>query len=113
MRIFVSYTTRNNEVAESLLLALSNKLSCFGNVFIDLLNNDSVDKQKRIVTELNICDLLVLIESASSNCSEWVRFELRTANELNIPIVILPVNSIDNLTSADLEHKLRPSLSFT
>lgn len=82
MNIFVSYTTRNNEVTTDSLVDFSNKINAYGKVFIDLLDNNSTDKQERIINELEKSDLLILIKSLSSLNSEWVKFELETANKL-------------------------------
>jgi hypothetical protein len=49
MNIFISYTTRNNEVTIDSLISFSNKINSFGKIFIDLIDNNSIDKQGRIV----------------------------------------------------------------
>jgi hypothetical protein len=78
MNFFVSYTTSYNEVTINSLFEFSKKANTFGNVFVDLLNNNSTDKQKRIILELQQSDLLILIKSRSSLNSEWVQFEIET-----------------------------------
>ncbi len=98
MNIFVSYTTRNNEVTTDSLVDFSNKINAYGKVFIDLLDNNSTDKQERIINELEKSDLLILIKSLSSLNSEWVKFELETANKLKIPVIEFLVEDLRNLT---------------
>jgi|688.fasta_scaffold494231_2 hypothetical protein len=98
MNIFVCYTTRNNEVTANSLIDFSNKINSYGNVFVDLLDNDSNDKQKRIINELKKSNLLILIKSESSLNSEWVKFELETADKLNIPVIEFLIDDLYNLT---------------
>lgn len=106
MKIFVSYTTRNNEVTVESLITFYNKLNSFGQIFIDLINNDSNDKQNRIIEELKKTDLLILIKSQSTFNSEWVKFELEKANELNIPLLIFDITEIEYLTVHDIEKRI-------
>ena len=98
MNIFVSYTTRNNEVTINSLTNFSNKVNSFGKIFIDLLDNNSLDKQGRIIEELEKSDILVLIKSNSTYNSEWVKLELEIANKINIPVIEFEIDEIDNLT---------------
>jgi hypothetical protein len=102
MNIFVSYTTRNNEVTSNSLIEFSNKINSYGKVFIDLLDNDSINKQKRIINELEKSDLLILIKSLSSLNSEWVKFELETANKLKIPVIEFLIEDLDKLTEKSI-----------
>lgn len=106
MNIFVSYTTRNNEVTANSLIDFSNKINSFGKVFIDLLDNNSDDKQKRVITELEKSDLLILIKSLNSLNSEWVKFELETAKKLNIPVIDISIDDLDGLTEKEIGLKI-------
>ena len=107
MNIFVSYTTRNNEVTINSLIDFSNKISSFGKIFIDLIDNNSEDKQSRVVEELKKAEILILIKSKSIFNSEWVKFELDSANEMNIPIIEFDINDIDNLTEQEIENIIK------
>lgn len=107
MKIFVSYTTRNNEVSVESLIDFSNKLSSFGYVFIDVIHNDSADKQGRVIDELMTTNLLILIKSESSSTSEWVQFEIESAEKMQIPIVQFHVNEIELLTEFDIAKKMK------
>lgn len=106
MNIFVSYTTRNNEVTINSLINFSNKISSFGKIFIDLIDNNSIDRQGRIIDELKTTELLILIKSQSILNSEWVKFELDSANKLNIPIIEFDITEINDLTEQEIEKKI-------
>jgi hypothetical protein len=113
VNIFVSYTTRNNEVTANLLVNLSNKINSIGNVFVDLINNNSEDKQGRVVEELEKSNLLILIDSPSILHSSWVNFELRLAEKFKIPVVKFSIFEIDVMTSKEIETRIsRCSLRF-
>ena len=106
MNIFVSYTTRNNEVTINSLINFSNKINSLGKIFIDLIDNNSDDKQNRVVKELEKAELLILIKSKSVLSSEWVKFEIESANEKNIPIIEFNINDIDNLTEQEIANRI-------
>lgn len=55
-------------------------------MFIDLLLNDSIDKQSRVLKELDSSDVMILIETNSVYQSEWVVLEIEQANAMPIPI---------------------------
>lgn len=107
MNIFVSYTTRDNEVTINSLINFSNKINSFGKIFIDLIDNNSNDKQGRIIEELNKTELLILIKSKSILNSEWVKFELDSAEKLNIPVIEFDISEIDALTEHDIEERIK------
>lgn len=107
MNIFVSYTTRNNEVTINSLINFSNKINSFGKIFIDLIDNNSNDKQGRIIEELNKTELLILIKSKSILNSEWVKFELESAEKRNIPVIEFDISEIDGLTEYDIEERIK------
>ena len=86
MKHFVCYTTRDKEVNFDLLQSFSNELKKKGDVFIDMIDNDSDDKQNRVLSELDSSDVLVLIETSNIHNSEWVTLELNRAREMGIPI---------------------------
>ncbi|HEY1194790.1 hypothetical protein [Flavobacterium sp.] len=106
MNIFVSYTTRNNEVTINSLISFSNKISSFGKIFIDLIDNNSNDKQGRIVEELKRTELFFLIKSQSSLNSEWVKFELESADKLKIPVIEFDITEIGSLTEDEIGARI-------
>lgn len=103
MKIFVSYTTRDDDIQNNYLLDKYSLLSKYGDVYIDLLHNDSVEKQKRVFDELATSNLLVVIESESINDSKWVKREVKMAQEKQIPIIKLA----PNFTINTVENKLK------
>lgn len=107
MNIFISYTTINNEVTFDSLIKLSNKLKIFGRIFIDMIHNDSIDKQARVVEELEVSNLLILIKTESSLDSEWVKFELDSAKKKKIPIIEFSCSEISNMTNQEIENRLK------
>jgi hypothetical protein len=107
MNIFISYTTINNEVNFDLLIKLSVKLEIFGRIFIDMIHNDSIDKQSRVVEELEVSNLLILIKTESSLNSEWVKFELDSAKKMDIPIIEFSCSEISNMTIHEIKNRLK------
>ncbi|WP_071836928.1 TIR domain-containing protein [Terrimonas ferruginea] len=87
MKIFVSYTTLDKEINKEFLLNLYCLLRPWSEVFIDLINNDSVCKQDRVLEELRTCNVLILIVSPNVWHSKWVNFELSKARSRGIPII--------------------------
>lgn len=101
MKHFVCYTTRDKEVNFELLQSFSNELKKMGDVFIDLIDNDSEDKQSRVLSELDSSDVLVLIETSNIYKSEWVTIELNRAKEKGIPIRTVKASEIENYLAND------------
>ena len=67
------------------------------NCYIDILDNDSIDKQERVVEELNKAQLVLVLMSPDLKKSAWVKEECRIANEKNIPIVEININHINDI----------------
>lgn len=72
MNIFVSYTTKDSEVTLHRLNEISIKLRQIGYVYIDIIHNNSQDKQKRVFEELDNSDVIILIISNNVYNSKWV-----------------------------------------
>ena len=68
MKIFVSYTTRDKDITSELLNTVFFKLRKIGKVYIDLIHNDSINKQQRVLNELDTSDL----ENGRASCRESV-----------------------------------------
>lgn len=102
MKYFVSYTTRDKEVTLELLKTFSGKLEKTGEVFVDLINNNSLDKQARVISELDSSDILILIESKSIYESEWVSIELERAKTNQIPIKRVLINYLTDFNDLEL-----------
>lgn len=79
MNIFVSYTTKDSEVTLHRLNEISIKLRQIGYVYIDIIHNNSQDKQKRVFEELDNSDVIILIISNNVYNSKWVIKEIERA----------------------------------
>lgn len=97
MKCFVSYTTRDKEVTADLLQSFATELRKTGDVFIDMIDNNSADKQSRVISELDSSDILILIESESIYKSEWVGIELERAGRKKIPIRKVKIEELLNI----------------
>ena len=95
MKYFVCYTARDKEITTELLQSFYDELKKNGKVFIDMINNDSEDKHKRIISELDNSDILILIETNVYK-SDWVVIELERAKANKIPIMIVVVKKLFN-----------------
>ncbi|UMO86452.1 toll/interleukin-1 receptor domain-containing protein [Pectobacterium sp. PL64] len=96
MKIFISYTTRDNIITSDFLVELESRISDLGCLYIDLLHNNSEDKQARVENELQQADIFLLLNTASIRVSPWVKWEIDTAksnNIYNIKINVTPSNS--------------------
>lgn len=80
MKIFVSYTLKDPHVTLEKLGRLQHELSKLGVVFVDILDNDSKDKQRRVILELKQCDLFILVYTEYS--SQWMEYECAMARSL-------------------------------
>lgn len=92
--IFVSYTVRDNIITLDFLRSIEKMLLMFGTPFIDLLHNDSINKQDRIEKELAKSNCLILINTILAKKSNWVIKELSIAKDRNIPIYEFEYNNI-------------------
>ena len=99
MRIFVSYTTKDKILTKELLSLLFEKLSLNNHVYIDLLHNNSVNKQKRVFDELAKSEIILLITTDSINQSNWVNIELEYAKKMNISIVRIEIDKVNKIIS--------------
>jgi len=110
MRIFVSYTLKDTIInRESLCMVSSLLISC-GKPFIDLLHNNSSNRQFRVSQELDAADVLIFLDSNSAKESKWVNWELKQAQNLNIPIVRIRIDN--NMSLEKFEEAIRENLNF-
>lgn len=93
MKLFVCYTMRDGELTPSLLRKVERMFMAAGHtIFIDYLNNDSEQKQERVMAELRCCDKVILLETSKVRDSEWASLELAYARKNHkevIPYVLL------------------------
>lgn len=102
MKNFISYTTRDRNITKEFLLKVYNELSEFETVYIDLIHNDSINKQKRVFDELESADQIILIETEGVYDSNWVKVELERAEQLKKEIIKIPFNELINFLKTDL-----------
>jgi hypothetical protein len=104
-KIFVSYTTRDACIHREFLLALEETLSSACDCYIDLLHNNSLNKQARVEEELRAAHLVLLVRSESISVSRWVEWELQFAKRHEIQVVDFEIRSQDSeqasLTAAE------------
>ncbi|HDL7358813.1 TPA: TIR domain-containing protein [Yersinia enterocolitica] len=93
MNIFVSYTTKDDNIDKKLLERISEAVSLYGHCYIDLLHNTEKDKQQHVEFMLSQSNLLILIASSSIFTSKWVQWELDEAKRYCIPIIIVEAKS--------------------
>lgn len=94
MKYFVSYTSRDKEITSDVLNKYFHILKQYGEVFIDILHNDSLNKQERVFNELDKCDVFILIESDNIYKSEWVLLEIEQASKLKKKIIKISLESL-------------------
>lgn len=88
MRLFVSYTLRDGELTPMQLRRLSKILRAEGHtVFIDYLDNDSIEKQARVLGELLNCDKIMLLKTRKIHDSEWVALEMAFAQRYHKEVI--------------------------
>ncbi|MCD0457173.1 toll/interleukin-1 receptor domain-containing protein [Chryseobacterium sp. LC2016-27] len=94
MKYFVSYTSRDKEITSAFLNNYFHILRKDGDVFIDIIHNDSLNKQERVFNELDMCDIFILIESENVYKSEWVLLEIERASKLKKKIIKISLESL-------------------
>jgi hypothetical protein len=110
MKIFISYTTRDHYIDRELLVRASKVVSNYGSHYIDLLHNNSFNKQLYVELMLSQANFLVLLESKSIRTSEWVQWELREAELKGIPVIRIPATSDQEQTIRNLKFELASEL---
>lgn len=97
MLVFCSYTLRDGLVTIEKLKSLKELISKSAVCYVDILDNDSIDKQERVVEELGKAQLLLVLKSPNLKKSAWVKEEYRIANEKKIPIVEINIEQINEI----------------
>lgn len=97
MLVFCSYTLRDGLVTIEKLKSLKELISKSAVCYVDILDNDSIDKQERVVEELGKAQLLLVLKSPDLKKSAWVKEEYRIANEKKIPIVEINIEQINEI----------------
>jgi hypothetical protein len=79
MRIFVSYTTRDGYLNVERLKDIDEAIKQFGIVYIDILHNNSADRQRRVEYELALSSIVVFLITPAVHESFWFMKEKRIA----------------------------------
>lgn len=103
-KIFVSYTTRDHKIDIYLLEHLSGIIKkCGFSSYIDIINNDSKNKQERVYDELLSADAMVIFGSNDYSKSEWTSEEYTIAKKAGKKIVIIQYND----DKSEIEDKIK------
>lgn len=94
-KLFVSYTLKDKVLTIEHLRRLKTQVSLSYDTYIDILDNDSHDKQQRVDNELVKCDELYVIDTPLVRESNWVNYELTQFHLLGKPIGSIDPQSID------------------
>ena len=97
MLVFCSYTLRDGLITIEKLKRIKELISQSAACYVDILDNDSIDKQERVVEELGKAQLLLVLKSPDLKKSAWVKEEFRIANEKKIPIVEINIEQITEI----------------
>ena len=92
-KLFFSYTLRDAVVNNSLLSELYTALVKKYDIFIDLLHNDSIDKQARVLNELKTSQHVFVLRTPLIGESNWVKIEIDEAKKLGVPLFFIELNS--------------------
>ncbi|PKQ63231.1 hypothetical protein BZG02_10820 [Labilibaculum filiforme] len=111
MKYFISYTLKDKEITKEFLEFVVKLYSKKDSVYIDLLNNDSSNKQKRVIHELDSSDIFVLIESKSVYKSKWVQIEIQRAKLGNKKFKIIKLEEIIKIQNNQKTYKFKTTLS--
>lgn len=110
MRVFVCYTTRDGLFDEIKLRSTLRTLPAACRPFADLLHNDSLNIQKRIVSEIAKCDLFLGLRSPAFFMSPWVQLELQAAKRFRKEIILWDVLQETMPANETLRHNVEIDL---
>lgn len=104
-RVFVSYTTRDNKVDIYSLRFIEGKLKQLGYYcYIDLLHNDSKNKQQRVFNELISSDYFMAIISDNYQKSPWTQKEITLACRLKKAIIKIDYRKINEVQGGHIKN---------
>ncbi len=107
-KLFISYPSESWNFAQRIAEGITRQLA--ETVFIDYKNINDADFERAILTNLRASDALLLIVTDHTfedihKDADWIRLEIRTAIEANIPIVLVRENGM--LTPKDLPDDVK------
>lgn len=85
--IFVIYSIRDEYVNKKSLHKICNELKVYGNVFIDLIHNKSINKQEYVLQKLYDASCIVIVNSPKLIESKWAQLEIKIAKDQNKQIL--------------------------
>lgn len=91
MSVFVSYSLKDGYVTLTDLQKIKTLVSEKCNCYIDILDNNSDDKQERVLQELDKSKIFVLLNSPGITESEWGKMEISIARKNNMPFWVIDV----------------------
>jgi hypothetical protein len=106
-KLFFSYTLRDGVVSNSLLSEIYTILVKTYDIFIDLLHNDSIDKQARVLNELKSSQYVFVLKTPMLEESSWVNIEIAETRKMGIPLFF-----IDLKEGCSNDEKIKKITSF-
>ena len=93
--------------------ALNLHLSPYYDLFIDLIHNDSENKQDRVMLELKSSQYVIVIRTPLIEQSLWVKTEINEANKKNIPVLYTDLIDDKNakFNICEIVQKIKTSIS--
>lgn len=104
-KVFISYTMRDENVTIKKLQALKRQMPLSCDSFVDIIDNDSEDRQARVDKELWECDSFMQVRSPSIGESDWALYETMRAWTRMIPVNVIDANSI-KINNCMTRHKV-------
>ncbi len=108
-KVFVSYTIRDYKVDKTSLKYLNgilrkNNFICY----IDLLHNNSINKQEKVYRELLSCDIFLIIRTNGYQQSEWTIQESKIAKDTKKKIVEITTNDNSHDIITKIKKQIKP-----
>ena len=88
-KVFISYTLRDENVTIKKLQALKRQMPLSCDSFVDIIDNDSEDRQARVDKELWECNSFMQVRSPSIGKSDWALYETMRAWTRMIPVNVM------------------------
>lgn len=105
--LFISYTTRDGIIRIKDLIFIDKLFSTQFKTYIDLLHNDSTDKQRRVLKELKFADKMLVILTPKIFTSPWVIKEIKYATKYSLPIQFYLYSNTPRLAAVEMKDVFR------
>jgi len=100
---------RDDYITSGLLSTIEKNIHKYWSCYIDILHNDSENKQERVEAELQKSKFIVLLDSESTSKSNWVQRELKLAVDNKIKIINISVDKMK--TESEINHLVLKAIS--